>query len=198
MMEPYYVRGIALSTERIPRDKYQGNVKFRDYSRLMLSITCLVDTALTSGDGAARSHLLREGLAALGAMFVNPAGEGGWVQHGASFARMVRKTNPTAAFRGRPDQGFHSQLFGFGLEDLSLRLTQAENPGSTAALRAALVHAYLAGRSRTQAGSKVRCHYPSPLHRADLARIFPEILSGLSRNPLNRRAKRSTFPVPDR
>ncbi len=185
-MEPYYVRGIALSTERFGRDKYQGNVPLRDYSRLMLSLTRLAATALTSGDGAARCQLLRKGPAALGATFVNPAGEGDRIQHGASFTRVVGKPNPTATFRSRPDQGFHSQLFSLGLEDLSLGLAQAENPGSSAALGAALVHAYLAGRSLTQAGSKVRCHYTSPLHRADLARILSEILSGLNRKPLNR------------
>ena len=155
--------------------------RFRNYSQPRLSPNRPAGPTLTSGDGAARSHLLRKGPAALGATFVNPAGEGGRVQHGASFARVVGKPNPTATFRGRPDQGFHSQLFSFGLEDLSLRLAQAENPGPTAALGAALVHAYLAGRSRTQAGSKVRCHYPSPLHRADLARILSEILSVLNR-----------------
>ncbi len=185
-MEPYYVRGIALSTERFGRDKYQGNVPLRDYSRLMLSLTRLAATALTSGDGAARCHLLRKGPTALGATFVNPAGEGDRIQHGASFTRVVGKPNPTATFRGRPDEGFHSQLFSLGPEDLSLRLAQAENPGPAAALGAALVHTYLAGRSRTQAGSKVRCHYPSPLYRADLARILSEILSGLNRKPPNR------------
>ena len=175
-----------MSTERLGRDKYQGNVQLRDYARLMLSLTRQAATALSSGDGAARCHSLRKGPTASGATFVNPAGEGGRVQHGASFARVVGKPNPPATFLGRPDQGFHSQLFSLGPEDLSLRLAQAENPGSTAALGAALVHAYLAGRSRTQAGSKVRCHYPSPLHRADLARILSEILSGLNRKPLNR------------
>ena len=66
------------------------------------------------------------------------------------------KPNPTATVRGRPNQGFNSHLFGLGLEDLSFGLTQTENPGSAAALGAALVHAYLAGRSRTQAVSEVR------------------------------------------
>ena len=169
-MEPSYVRGIALSTEHLGRDKYQGNVQLRDYSRLMLSLTFQAATALSSGDGAARCHSLRKGPTALGATIVNPAGEGDRIQHGASFARVLGKPNPTATFRGRPNQGFHSQLFSLGPEDLSLRLAQAENPGSTAALGAALVHAYLAGRSRTQAGSEVRCHNPSPLFLAQLAR----------------------------
>ena len=190
-MEPYYVRGIALSTEILGRDKYQVNDQLHDYSRLRLSLARQAETSLTSGDGAARCHSLRKGPAALGATFVNPAGEGGWVQHGASFARMVGKPNPTAAFRGRPDQGFHSQLFSLGLKDLSLGLTQAKNPGSTTALGAALVHAYLAGRGRAESGSEVRCHNPSPLNRANLAWILPEFLSGLNLKPINRRAKRS-------
>ncbi len=185
-MEPYYVRGIALSTECLGRDKYQGNIQLRDYSRLMLSLTRPAATTLTSRDGAARCQSLRKGPAALGATFVNPAGEGGWVQHGASFAWVVGKPNPPATFRGRPNQGFHSQLFSLGPEDLSLRLAQAENPGPAAALGAALVHAYLAGRSRIQAGSEVRCHNSSCLNRANLARILTEILSVLNRKPPNR------------
>ena len=167
-----------MSTERLERDGHKDSGqsapwgvgradglvagRFRYYSRLMLSLNRPAGTTLTSGDGAARCHSLRKGPAALGPTFVNPAGEGGRVQHGASFARVFGKPNPTATVRGRPDQGFHSHLFGLSLEDLSLGLTQAENPSSTAALGAALVHAYLAGLCRIQAGPEVRCHSPSP------------------------------------
>ncbi len=185
-MEPYYVRGIALSTERFGRDGCMdfgrlaawgvggrhgcgwASRRGRQYnpgkSQLDFGIARPAGATLTSGDGAARRHSLWKGPTALGATFVNPAGEGGRIQHGASFARVFGKPNPTATVRGRPEQDLHSQLLGLGLEDLSLRLAQAENPGPATALGAALVHAYLAGRSRIQAGSKVRCHYPSPLH----------------------------------
>ena len=172
-----------MSTERLGREGYEDAGRFPDYSRVRLSPTLPVRTTLTSGNGAARRHSLRKGLTALGTTVVNPAGEGRRVQHGASFARVFGKPNPTAAVRGRPNQGFHSHLFGFDLEDVSLGLTKAENPGSPAALGAALVHAYLAGRSRSQAGSEVRCHNPSLLHRAE----------SISKRPVSFRRARVTF-----
>ena len=164
-MKPSYVRGIALSIEPLGRDEYQDNGRFRFYTRLMPSPTRPAGTALTARDCAARCHPLRKGPAALGATVVNPAGEGSRVQHGASFTRVLGKPYPASTVRGRPNQGFHSHLCGLGLEALNLGLSQAENPGPAAALGAALVHAYLAGRSRTQASSEVRRHNPSPHHR---------------------------------
>lgn len=113
---------------------------------------------LAAGDGTTRREFFRKISAPLGTFFVDPAGEGAGVQHGASLAGMVGETHPPAAISCRGNFSVDTQTGRLGLEARHLFHSQLQNERPPAAHRPTLIHADVAGGLRCQTGDESSWH----------------------------------------